>query len=351
VSAATGQRVGEPGPWTADSIFDPVASGTGGIWRLRGTGWSIVLKVVHNSEDGHQNWRSGRDPSHWYYWRREVLAYTSGLLTSLAGGLRAPVCHLAAEGGTESVRLWLEDVGGCPATGWPLERYRLACRHLGQAQGVFLVDRPLPDEPWLSRQWLRAYLAQRLRDIALLDDPRAWAHPTVAEAFPDPPVEDLRRMWEDQERFLDVIDRLPRTLCHLDLHPRNLFDVGGRTVLIDWSFVGIGAAGEDPGNLVPDAVLDFHVAPEQIGGLWNLAVEGYLAGLGDAGWDGDPESVTRGMAAVIASKYAWIVPAILRAATDGRPTLNGRPLADCVHWWGAAAPFLLRMADAARQPS
>jgi Phosphotransferase enzyme family len=348
VSAALGRPLGRPGPWVAASIFDPVTSGTGGIWRLRGSGWSVVLKVVHHSDRGHEHWLSGRDPSHWYYWRREVFAYTSGLLASLSGGLRAPRCHLATEGPGESVRLWLEDVADRPATAWPLERYRMACRHLGQAQGAFLVDRPLPDERWLSRQWLRAYLRQRAGNIALLDDPQAWANPVVAEAFPNPPVEDLRRMWKDQERFLASLDRMPRTLCHLDLHPKNLFDVGGKTVLIDWSFVGIGAVGEDAGNLVADTVLDFHVFPEQIGRLWDSVIEGYLTGLAEAGWDGDPQTVSRAMSATIASGYAWIAPAILRVANDGRSTHNGKPLVEGVQWWAMVTPFLLRMADEAR---
>ena len=44
--------------------------------------------------------------------------------------------------------------------------------------------------------------------------------------------------------------------------PANLFADGDDcTVAVDWSFVGIGAIGEDAGNLVADAVLDFHVDP------------------------------------------------------------------------------------------
>jgi thiamine kinase-like enzyme len=87
-------------------------------------------------------------------------------------------------------------------------------------------------------------------------------------------------MRRDQESFLRALDRTPNTVCHFDLHPANLFGEDDETVLIDWSFVGIGALGEDAGNLVPDAVLDFHVAPEHIDELYDIVRSGYLDGSG-----------------------------------------------------------------------
>ena len=156
-------------------------------------------------------------------------------------------------------------------------------------------------------------------------------------------------MRADQARYLDALDRLPRTLCHLDLHPANLFADGDEsTVAIDWSFAGIAALGEDAGNLVPDSVLDFHVDPARIDELYELVAGGYEAGLRDAGWDGPPSLVRLGMAATIAAKYSWIAPAILRAATENRELLNRRPIAETLHWWAPAVPFLLDRADEAR---
>ncbi len=121
-------------------------------------------------------------------------------------------------------------------------------------------------------------------------------------------------MRRDQSRFLDALDLLPRTLCHLDVHPGNLFaEADGSTVAIDWAFVGIGAIGEDAGNLVPDAVLDFHIPAAVIDDLCETVAAWYAAGLAHAGWS-DPRSFARlGMAATIAAKYAWIPPAILKS--------------------------------------
>lgn len=56
----------------------------------------------------------------------------------------------------------------------------------------------------------------------------------------------------------------PQVFCHLDMHPVNLFDVDGDTVLIDWAFCGVGGLGEDLGTLVVDAITDFHREPDQV---------------------------------------------------------------------------------------
>src|SRR5262245_51467453 len=52
--------------------------------------WSLVLKVVPSSI-------SDDDPTAWFYWKREPLAYQSGLLADLPGGLRAPRCFGVVE--------------------------------------------------------------------------------------------------------------------------------------------------------------------------------------------------------------------------------------------------------------
>lgn len=341
----------DTGTWRREALQqEGVASATVGLFRVSGDRWSVVLKLVGLDREGHPNWRAGEQPDHWYYWRREPLAYQSGLLASFTGGLRAPRCYIVAERPDGSVALWLEDLQALtPATAWPLARHRLAARHLGQAQGEFAVSRPLPDRAWLSRDWLRAYLAQRDADIALLEDPAAWATP-LAEHY-------LRREWagpllamrRDQESFVQALERMPRTVCHLDLHPANLFGRNDQTVLIDWSFVGLGALGEDAGNLVPDAVLDFHVRPEDIASLYDLVRQGYLEGLRDAGWPGSDAAVDLAMRATIAAKYAWIAPAMLRAALDQRSTLNRRPIEEGSRWWAEVVPFLLTCAEEARR--
>ena len=65
------------------------------------------------------------------------------------------------------------------------------------------------------------------------------------------------------------------------------------------------------------------------------------AGLREAGWHGSSDVVRLGMSATIAAKYAWIAPAILRAAAEDRALLNRRPFVETMRWWGPAVGFLL----------
>jgi hypothetical protein len=340
----------ETGPWQCDKIHDAVPSATLGIWRVHGDGWSVVLKLVGLRAGGHPHWQAGSEADHWYYWRREAAAYESGLLGSFAGGLRAPACHLVADRPDATTALWLEDLTPLqPASEWSLARYGAAARHLGQAQGAFAVGRRLPQDPWLSRDWLRSYLAQRGDDMVLLEDPDVWANPLVRQWLSPELAKPLLEMRRDQPTMLAVLDRSPRTLCHLDLHPANLFGADDHTALIDWSFVGIGALAEDVGNLVPDAVLDFHVPAADIDDLFDTVLEGYAIGARDSGASVTDADVELAMLATITAKYAWIAPAMLRAAIDGAESLNRRPIADVFPAWAPVIPFFTRCARRARR--
>ena len=63
-----------------------------------------------------------------------------------------------------------------------------------------------------------------------------------------------------------LVESLPRTLCHLDCWANNAIAADdGTDVLVDWSFAGDGAVGEDPGNWVPDTLFDFFLESEEFG--------------------------------------------------------------------------------------
>ena len=327
----------ETGPWRFDKIHDGVPSATLGIWRVHGERWSVVLKLIGPGAGGHPNWQAGSRADHWYYWRREAAAYESDLFSSLAGGLRAPACHLVAERADASVSLWLEDLAPMqPASEWSSARYGVAARHLGRAQGAFVARQPLPRDAWLSRNWLWSYLAQRDGDLALLEDPAAWGSPLARRWLPPELAGPLREMRRDQEVMLAALDRTPPTLCHLDLHPANLFGTADETVLIDWSFVGIGALGEDVGNLVPDAVLDFHVPAAGVDSLFTTVYEGYATGVRESGAKVADTDIELAMRATIAAKYPRgsprpcsgplsTGPSLSTGARSPRPSQRGPP--------------------------
>src|SRR4051794_34035013 len=153
--------------------YQPIYGGFGGfadIYRFTGSGWdsgqsvswSLILKVSHAA-------RGSEDPASTLYWLREILAYQSGLLEHLMGGLRAPRCFGMYQPVTGSGWLWMEELTDRYSGQWPLARYGLAARHLGQFNGAYLTSAPLPTDKWLSRGWLRAWLAQvepRMNQIA-----------------------------------------------------------------------------------------------------------------------------------------------------------------------------------------
>jgi hypothetical protein len=121
---------------------NPVSAG---LFRFQGDGldqdgeaaWSVILKVIQSPANlGQQNMGEGDDPTHWNYWKRELLLYQSSLHRNLPDGLAAPRCFLAEELPGERAWLWLEDIPDTFEGAWPLERYALAARHLGRLNGM-----------------------------------------------------------------------------------------------------------------------------------------------------------------------------------------------------------------------
>ena len=324
--------------WIAETIFEPVASATAGIWRYRGDGWSAVLKLLHHSDVGSPMWLSGEDEDHWFYWQREALAFETGLLDSLAGPLRAPRCLGVFRRDDGTIALWLEDLAGtAPAGEWRIERYAVAARHLAIAQAAWADAHHALDRRWLSHRWLRDYVGRRapLMDELTRD---TWTHPMLRDVVDAEVGRSIAALWDKREDLLAWVERSPTTICHLDLHPKNLFATPDGTALIDWAFAGLGVLGEDIGNLIFDAVWDFHVAPTQFDALAESLTTGYLTGLEEAGRGDDVDSVRLAILASGAVKYLWILPALLGAVRSGQEEINHRPAAETVAAWAPAIP-------------
>jgi len=320
-----------------DSLYGQgVASATAGIWRCSTEGWSVVLKLLRHGDQGSPAWRSGEAPDHWYYWRREADAFTSGALDRLTPPLRSPRCYGALERPDGSLALWMEDLSGLrPAVDWDIARYRRAALDLGRAQGA-LSAAPLMGS-WLARDWLRQYVIRHQDALAHLEDPDIWAHPLVRELLPRETPAECRAIWDAREDLLGLLDSLPPTLTHSDLHPGNLFG-DDETVAIDWSFAGRGPIGEDPGNLVFDAVWDHFVDPGLFPELQAAVHAGYVAGLAESGGALDPDQAARAIAAAGAVKFFWIPPTMAAAAAAGAQNLNRRPLEETFRRWAVVVP-------------
>lgn len=219
--------------WTCETLQAPTGTDAG-VYRFTGTGgavarpsrspgWSVILKVLHppqlgSAVDGaagplRDYWSA---PAAWCYWRREAFVYGSGLLDGLSGGLGAPRCYGVDAQPDGTVWLWLEAVvDAYRRRGWPWPRPRrhlLTTHHLGELGGAYLVRRPAPAAPWLSRGDARYWIENAApRGLARIADAATWRHPIVRAAFPVPVADRLLRLWAERERFLAALARLPQT--------------------------------------------------------------------------------------------------------------------------------------------
>jgi Phosphotransferase enzyme family len=204
---------------------------TAGLWFVDAGDDRAVLKLIRLGWSGDSRWPAAPGVEHPYYWRREALAYESGLLYD------APRCRAVVDRADGTTAIWLDALAEQPP--WTPERLGTVARRVGAAQAA-----PPPDEPWLARGWLRMYL--ELHGVA----------PT--------PV-------------LDRLEAMPQTFCHHDLHPGNVL---GR--IIDWAYCGYGAPGTDPGVLVADGIADEAFPADRADEVAAAVWSGYLEGLGGA---------------------------------------------------------------------
>jgi hypothetical protein len=297
---------------------NPKNGATGGIWRVRrGTGTAILKIATPGHPDAPPHWATSDEPDHWNHWLREVEAYRSGLAASAYAdaGIRAPALLETVERPDGSVGLWLEDVAGLPGTRCTPTQLGDLAERLGAAHAAWLGRSP--GYPWLSRDWLRAYTLSRP-----VREPMRWDHP-IAAAWPQSLREDLRALWQRRHAVLDEVDGLPRTLNHHDVWPMNLIVGPEGPVLLDWSFVGPGAVGEDAANLILDTFFDGLVEISAMGEVAAAVTAGYRSGLAGTV---DAATVERAIALTGAAKYFWLAPWMLgELAGDYVQSYDKRP--------------------------
>ncbi|MFI0509953.1 aminoglycoside phosphotransferase [Streptomyces sp. WSLK1-5] len=321
---------------------------TRGVWSIQSGERTAVLKVLTRAKDVTGHWAASDDPRHWNHWRREADVYTSGLARVWEPyGIRAPRLLSCVERADGDVALWLERVPGRPARRWSIDAHVRHAHRMGRAQGAVGAR----DEPWLSRRFLREYIAGRTEGQELLDDDEAWRQPLVRDHFPAGLRRDMVRLHHDREWFLQVMESLPRAFSHLDQWPENVRADGRDSVLLDWAFAGDGALGEDLGNYLPDSVFDLFVPADRLPRFAGAAYHAYLEGLRESGWRGDERAVRLAVCAS-AVKYDWLTALMLaRAGEERQLDYGGRREVSAERRYrerGLALAFLARWAEEAR---
>src|SRR5947209_4179349 len=254
------------------------------------------------------------------YWKREPLAYQSGMLDDRPEGLSAPRCFGVVRKSPTLYWLWLEDLVDDHGGEWTLPRYRRTARQIGRFNGAYLAGRPVPEAPWLQSGAIRAWLDEvdRHGEIERIIE-AGWADPLIRETFPRTMLTRVRRCWRDREIFLSVLDRLPQTFCHHDAYPGNLFARRTRAgheelVAIDWADVGGGSVGEDIALLVlaMDPSRKRWLRPALLDGR---VFRAYTRGVRGAGWRGDQQAARLGYAGSVVLRKSCLDPAILLMQT------------------------------------
>jgi hypothetical protein len=101
--------------------------------------------------------------------------------------------------------------------------------------------------------------------------------------------------------LIDLYDRLPQTFGHLDACRPNLFsktktDRSVETIAIDWANVGISTLSDDLRALVWNTLGLGIVELDQAQEFYDISLNGYLTGLEETGWQGNPDLVRYGAA-------------------------------------------------------
>jgi len=270
--------------------------------------WSLVLKAVKPTE-------TASEPDGIRYWKREVLAYQSGLLHRLpSGNVSAPACYDVQERPDGSIWLWMEDVKDDVGSPWPIEKYAIAARHFGQFNGAYLAGCELPGEPWVTHNWLRQYVENAAPMVEFIR--RNPGHPMIMNLYPGDALAQILGTWDEHEAVLDFLDELPQVFCHQDAFKGNLFTRRGKTIAIDWGYSGIAPVGAELVALVPGSIGMFEIPVDKIGELDQSCFESYLQGLREAGWSGNPKLVRMGYAITCLLRYP-----VGASVGDGLPRL------------------------------
>ena len=291
--------------WAVEPLrHEKIIDTTGGLFHFSGqcTGirgkqeWAVVLKWINNPIE------SSQQPREWSYWKREFLAYHSGLLNDLPQGLRAPRCNGVVEN-EQGVWAWIEYVQECTGKRWSLEDFQRTARQLGKFQASYLKGAPVPQQPWLCRPFFRSIWAEDDWWFPYMNpasENNAWKSPIVQRAFREDCRSRILQILAERDRYFDANDRLPQVLCHNDAHRRNFMwalspnTLKEELIAVDWAFSGQGAVGNDLGELAGTSLYFLDFPLNEATDLLDSVLDTYLAGITENGVTIDPRLVKLG---------------------------------------------------------
>jgi hypothetical protein len=143
----------------------------------------------------------------------------------------------------------------------------------------------------------------------------------------------------------------------MDAYRPNLFfgrDTQGneQTVAIDWVFAGTGGVGEEIANLFAASLFWFEFDAAEAKELDEVVFAGYLAGLREAGWQGDDRLARLGYSAACALRWGviglWWLFGINNVQEQADLEANWRrPMPELVSQWAQTGYYVLKLAEEA----
>ena len=271
--------------WEYHPVHGGFGSAVGGttlnrvtVMTSSGRPCSLILKILYE--------RPGEVVQSPYYWKREYEVYRSGLLDNLPpDSFSAPRIYGTEDHG-DACWICMEDIEDIKDEWSPDDFHNIALR-LGRFNGAWLTQNPLPDYDWLSHNWHSAIVPQLADSFDGLD--RALEHPLVQIALPIDSKEEIISIWNDRHLFQGALAQLPQTLCHIDAFRRNVLHREDDVVLLDWALAAISGIGEELVCLVAVSLYYDNFSASFAEQLDKTVFAGYIKGLRQAGWQGDPE--------------------------------------------------------------
>ena len=349
-----------------------------GIARSSGGGevpWIVVLKVVADVDmtGDPQIDRYTHEPEGINYWKREALAFSSGLLIGWPGPLVPVHCYRVEEVSKSQAWIWLEAREGAgPHALWTIEQLASAAYDFGALAAQW--QSKLPDVrhySWLAQRWLRGWVGLvRIFAVDHFLDHDGCGNGSAVEPFLN---ESTRRriaeLISDADDLLAGFESLPVTLAHHDPQWGNLFAAApdespARTVAIDWGFIGLAPVGSDLGLHIGQDIMSWGIDQRRTAEHDQASTTAYVSGLQDYGWNGDVNSVKFAHATAaalnagtwLAMEVSWLCPDMAeRFGSDAAvwPTRvaakQGISTTAVVERWASGFNYVLDLADEARQ--
>jgi hypothetical protein len=292
--------------WDVKRLSDKGIINPDGLWLFSGDGknskgsqsWRIVLKILKREEQE-------SPPSDLWHWKRELLWAQSGLMEHLPGPIKAPRFYKTEET-ADGAWLWQEHVENQCPNPWKLDDYAFVAQQLGQWNGAYLTGKPLPSEPWFTRQHYRSWYTQT-------DPEKDFQFPLNQKYMVGELRNRYEQLWTEREKFYNVLETLPQIFSHFDSQRRNLFIRKGKDgqdelVLVDWAVCGLGPLGAELFSLIGMSAALLEWDPSEVIQLDRVVFKNYLQGLGKAGWSGNVDEIRLAYVAWITAWFGIVFP-------------------------------------------